>query len=205
MRFSLIRIQLISVLCSWALFIIIIILYFSNSTWSHDQAKNDGVFLMHETLSSTKPDKREETLAKIQDNFRIPFSLETSAHVKSLWNIDLGQNTVIHHRISFNKHIYVLTFPDSSQTLIAGPINPAFPGRTFYPHKVGVFPLGGVIGFLGILFFSLLNAFLIESSFRKIEKVNQAILEGDLSTRIDEKTPFMKEYAVRFNEMAMKN
>ena len=88
--------------------------------------------------------------------------------------------------------------------MIAGPINPAFPGRTFYPHKVGVFPLGGVIGFLGILFFSLLNAFLIESSFRKIEKVNQAILEGDLSTRIDEKTPFMKEYAVRFNDMAVR-
>ena len=45
---------------------------------------------------------------------------------------------------------------------------------------------------------------MIESSFRKIEQVNQAILEGDLSTRIDEKTPFMKEYAVRFNEMAMR-
>ena len=122
MRLSLIRFQLISVLCSWALFIIIIILYFSNSTWSHAQAKNDGVFLMHETLSSTKPDKREETLAKIQDNFGIPFSMETSSQVESLWNIDIGQNTVTHHRVSFNKHVYILTFPDSAQTLVAGPI-----------------------------------------------------------------------------------
>ena len=204
MRLSLIRFQLVSVLGSWTLFIFIIILYFSNSTWSQEKAKNDGVFLMYDTLSSITPDKREETLAKIQDNFGIPFSIETSSQVESLWNIDVATNTVTHHRVSFNKHVYVLTFSDSSQALVAGPINPAFPGRTFYPNKVGVFPLGGILGLLGILLLSVLNAFLIESSFRKIEKVNEAILEGDLSTRIDEKTPFMKEYAVRFNKMAMR-
>ena len=43
--------------------------------------KNDGVFLMYETLSSIKPDKREETLAKTQDNFGIPFFIETSSNI----------------------------------------------------------------------------------------------------------------------------
>ena len=92
MRLSLIRFQLVSVLCSWALFILIIILYFSNSSWSQEKAKNDGVFLMYETLSAITPDKREEALAKIQDNFGIPFSIETSSQVESLWNIDVGTN-----------------------------------------------------------------------------------------------------------------
>ena len=204
MRLSLIRFQMISVLGLWTLLISMIILHISNSRWSQEQAKNDGVFLMYETLSSITPEKREESLAKIQDNFGIPFSIETSSQVTSRWDVDLRGNTVTHHRVSFNKHVYVLTFPDSAQALIAGPINPVFPGRTFMPHRVEVFPIGIFAGFLGILIYSILNTFLIESSFRKIEKVNQAIIDGDLSTRIDENTPFMKEYAVRFNEMAMK-
>ena len=74
MRLSLIRFQLVSVLCSWALFIIIIILYFSNSSWSQEKAKSDGVFLMYETLSSITPDSRVDTL-KYKTTFEYHFPL----------------------------------------------------------------------------------------------------------------------------------
>ena len=185
-----------SALCTMLVIISIVVAYLSTVRWEKDQAMKDGVFLVHETLSSIKPTDRTAELVTLKPHYRVPLSIETTSTIQSLWKTDVELTPITYHRVSILKHAYLLTFPDSNQVLIAGPINPAAPK--------GVFPIGLIVGVLAIPLLHFFIAYLMESSFRKIETVNQAIAEGNLSVRMDDKTPFMTEYSERFNEMADK-
>ncbi len=75
MRWSYVRLVVTSVLVVWALSFVALVVYSQTRTWDEARARRDGVFHVHDLLTTVAPEARAARLARLQPHFRVPLRL----------------------------------------------------------------------------------------------------------------------------------
>ena len=78
MRPSFVRLVIGFVLASWAVGFVVIFLYSRSRPWTDEQARRDGVFLVHDVLEQESRPNRAQRLSELQEHFSVDFSLITT-------------------------------------------------------------------------------------------------------------------------------
>ena len=66
MRPSFVRLVVVSVLASWVVGFVVIFLYSRSRPWTDEQARSDGVFLVHELLEEERKARAAELRAAVE-------------------------------------------------------------------------------------------------------------------------------------------
>lgn len=193
MRPSFVRLVVHRVLFFWAVSIIAILLYSRTREWTHERARGDGVFLIHELLDQTPAPDRAARLEGLRPHSRSPLAIVAPAVVTEQTGQAAAPGAIVAHR-EFTKAWFYVVFTDGSGALRAGPINPAIPP--------GFHPVGVVVGVLIIPILASLLALRIERAVSKVERAAEALGVGALDTRIADHEGPSRELAEKFNAMA---
>jgi signal transduction histidine kinase len=194
MRGSFVRLIVISVLACWAIGIAVVAAYMGRQTWSLDDARTDGVFLVYEMLNQAEPADRAGKLDELQPHFGVPFSLVGADEVSRRAGRRVAPGERIPHRASRQEAWFLMVFDDGRGGLTAGPVHPAIP--------TGVLPIGFIVGFMGLPVIVGFFALRVDRDLRKVERASEALAVGEFGTRVAGRRGPPNELAERFNAMA---
>lgn len=191
MRPSFLRLVGGSVLVFWAAALTVSILYIRSRAWTEDDARQDGVFLVHQLLAAEPPERRAQRLRELRPNFPIEFSLLSIAEVEARTGRTVGSGESFHHKVSEREEWYFVPFTDRQSALAAGPVNPALPR--------GFLPIGFILVVIGLPLVAGWVALRVEQELSPVERANEALAGGDLGARVSGPS---NELAASFNAMA---
>jgi signal transduction histidine kinase len=170
------------------------LLYSRNQSWTDEEVRSDGVFLIHELLEQTPAQNRTERLQKLQQHSSVDLTLMTLDEVKRRLGRRVIPGEKVPHKASWRKEWYFMVFEDGQGVLAAGPVNPAIPP--------GVLPIGIILAIVGLPVIAGLVALRVEQQLKKVERASRALAVGELGVRVDSQKGESNELAARFNEMA---
>ncbi len=191
MRPSFVRLVLGSVVAFWAAGFAVGILYVRSRDWTEEDARQDGVFLVHQLLAAEPPERRAQRLLELRPNFAIEFSLLPVAEVEARTGRSVESGGPFHHKFSEREEWYFLPFADREVALAAGPVNPGLPR--------GYLPIGFILAVIGLPLIAGGVALRVERELSEVERANEALARGDLGARVSGSS---NELAASFNAMA---
>jgi len=194
MRRSFVKLIVSSVLALWIVGFAVVVLYSRSKSWTEEQARSDGVFLLYELLDQTPAASRAARLERLQPNFTVAFTLISLDEVEERTDRKAAPGDKIPLRVDAGEEWYFLVFQDGQGALAAGPVNPAVPP--------GAVPIGLFLAIVGIPLIAILFALRVERGLTKVERASRKIAVGELSTRVDNHHGPANELAKNFNAMA---
>ena len=194
MRRSFIRLIVSSVLMCWALGFVVVFLYARSRSWTADDARRDGVLLVHDMLAREPAADRASRLRELRPHFSVDLALITTDDVERRVGRPAGPGERIRLQVSAREQWYFVVFADGQGALAAGPVNAVFPS--------GIHPVGAVVALVGLPLIASFIAIRVERELRKVERASQALAVGELSARVDLAGGPSTELAEQFNEMA---
>lgn len=194
MKRSFVRLVVSSVLVFWALGFVALFIWARSLPWTEEHARRNGVFLVHEMLAEVPASEREERLRQLRPHFTVELSLLSLDDIERRTGRRLAPGDVAHQQQTGRGHWRFLAFGDGEPALAAGPVVPAIP--------YGANPMGLVIGLVSLPLIAGLLAIRVQWELAKVERVSQALGEGELSARVDNRRGPSNELATSFNEMA---
>jgi signal transduction histidine kinase len=186
----------VSVLASWAIGFVVLFLYSRSRPWTDEQARSDGVFLVHELLDQQPEPNRAARLRQLQEHFSIDFSLITSTELERRIGRRAAPGERIARRVSGREAWYYMVFEDGQGVLAAGPVDPINPA--------GVVPVGVIFVIVGLPIIVGLLALRVEQRLKKVERASEALAVGEFSARVDDQGGPSDELATTFNQMAQR-
>jgi signal transduction histidine kinase len=193
-RRSFIRLIVSSVLVCWALGFAVVFFYARSRSWTADDARRDGVFLVHDMLAREPAADRASRLRELQPHFSVDLDLITPDEVERRVGRPVSPGERIRLRVAAREQWYFVVFADGKSALAAGPVNAVFPS--------GIHPVGAVVALVGLPLIAGFIAIRVERELRKVERASQALAVGELSARVDRAGGPSTELAEQFNEMA---
>jgi two-component system sensor histidine kinase RstB len=193
-RGSFVRLVVSSVLACWALGFVVVFMYAKGQTWTHDEARRDGVFLAYELIDQIPEVDRAERVAELRQHYSFDLTLITIDEVEHRVGRAVRPGEQIPHKSSQREEWFLMVFDDGQGALAAGPVNPAVPADAV--------PVGLIFAIVGLPVIAGLVALRVEHGLRKVERASQALAVGDLSARVDTANGPPDELAASFNAMA---
>jgi signal transduction histidine kinase len=184
----------VSVLASWAVGFVVIFLYSRSRPWTDEQARSDGVFLVHELLDEERAPNRAGRLRELQEHFSVDFSLITLGELERRIGRRAAAGERIARRVSGREAWFYLVFEDGQGVLAAGPVDLVNPE--------GVVPVGMIFVIVGLPIIVGLLALRVEQRLKKVERASEALAVGEFSARVDGLQGQSDELAATFNQMA---
>jgi signal transduction histidine kinase len=182
------------VLASWAVGFVVIFLYSRSRPWTDEQARRDGVFLVHDVLEQESRPNRAQRLSELQEHFSVDFSLITTDELERRIDRRAVAGERIARRVSGREAWHYLVFEDGQDVLAAGPIDPLNPA--------GVVPVGVIFVVVGLPIIIGLLALRVEQRLKKVERASKALAVGEFSARVEDAGGPSDELAATFNAMA---
>jgi signal transduction histidine kinase len=173
---------------------VIVFLWARNKTWTEDEARKDGVFLVYEMLDQTPAPHRAERLRELTTHSWIDFELISVGEFELRAGRPGKPDRPIKLKTLWGKEWFLLVFGDGEGALAAGPVRPEIPR--------GAFPIGMIVAIVGLPLLAVLLAQRVDRELRKVERASQALAVGELSARVDRAGGPSTELAEQFNEMA---
>jgi signal transduction histidine kinase len=184
----------VSVLASWVVGFVVIFLYSRSRPWTDEQARSDGVFLVHELLDEERAPNRAGRLRELQEHFSVDFSLITLGELERRIGRRAAAGERIARRVSGREAWFYLVFEDGQGVLAAGPVDLVNPE--------GVVPVGMIFVIVGLPIIVGLLALRVEQRLKKVERASEALAVGEFSARVDGLQGQSDELAATFNQMA---
>ncbi len=194
MRRSFRRLITATVLGTWAIGLVVMMVWARTRTWTAERARGDGVFLYHQLLDQTPAAQRSARLRELQAHTWVELSLVSTAEVERRVGRPAAAGDQIPHRVDFEGEWYFLVFNDGQGALAAGPVVPSMP--------VGGFPIGAILAIIGLPAMAGIIALRVERGLTKVERASEALAVGELSARVDDVGGPSHELAQKFNAMA---
>ena len=194
MRKSFLRLILGSVLFCWVASFATMVTYSRRVSWLESKASTDGVAFAYQLLEKEEPEQREQRLQALRPHYWIPMELVSFGEVQERTGKTPTPGEHIPLRASAREEWLFIGFEDGAHALAIGPVDPV--------DLRGNIPIGVVLIIFILPILAGIFAFVMERSFRKVERASDAIAGGDLSARLEPEGGATSELADRFNTMA---
>jgi signal transduction histidine kinase len=194
MRRSFVRLVVSSVLASWLVGFLVVLIYVRSQSWLDERAEGDGVFLAHELLDQVPADGRPARLDALRRHFGVALSLQSPDEVAARVGRRPAPGERMPYRESAREEWYFLAFKDGSGVLAAGPVDPALPR--------GAVPVGAILMLVLLPVIAGWLVLRVERQLSGVERATAALGTGELSARAKTEPGATNELAARFNDMA---
>ncbi len=182
------------VLLGWAAIVILGATFSMSQSWTVEDARADGVFLVYQLLEEHPPELRPQKLEGLRQHFSVGLGVISAEEAERRVGRPVRDGDVVPIRVSRREHWYFQAFSDGGGVLAAGPVDPVIPR--------GAFPIGMLLAMVAVPLFVGVLALLVDRSQRRVERASEAIADGNLSARVDEGLGPSQEMLTRFNAMA---
>ncbi len=191
---SFVRLVITSVVLAFVVGFVALVLYGQSQSWTTDDARRDGVFLVYESLEHEPAAARTERLQALRPHFAIEYELVSTEEFERRTGRPFAPGVVVVIEKPLHLTWCFLAFRDGQGALAAGPVHPAIPR--------GAKPIGIVLAVLGVPLIAALIVLRVQRELSKVERASASLAVGELSARVDNRDGPSSELAASFNAMA---